>query len=251
MEISKISGKATYHKVIRELHNFGYIKYEPSFNYFRGSLVYMFNFRYMEQNLEQTKNRTGYDLPLEPQGSGGEVEEEPSINNINLLNSLNNLNKYKKNKKKGSPEIEQVGFSDEGKIKEKEEKSYAKKEEKEKATLEPGQGGEAGGGSRDYPSQVLQSQKIPPSLEAVIEFFKTESYPEVEAVKFYNYFCSNGWLVGGKAPMKNWHAAAHSWMLYTIDLKNLEKNKRNYNPKFSAGHLHNESNRNKDYSEPL
>ena len=30
----------------------------------------------------------------------------------------------------------------------------------------------------------------------------------MEADKFYNYFSSNGWLVGGKTPMKDWRAAA-------------------------------------------
>jgi hypothetical protein len=41
MSLCKISGTATYHKSIRELHEYGYIKYVPSFNYFLGSLVYI------------------------------------------------------------------------------------------------------------------------------------------------------------------------------------------------------------------
>ncbi|WP_341966235.1 hypothetical protein [Flavobacterium psychrophilum] len=49
MRISKICSRATYHKCIRELHEKGYIKYEPSYNPFRGSLVYLFNF---EENLK-------------------------------------------------------------------------------------------------------------------------------------------------------------------------------------------------------
>lgn len=32
MPIAKISGIATYHKCIRDLHEFGYIKYLPSFH---------------------------------------------------------------------------------------------------------------------------------------------------------------------------------------------------------------------------
>ena len=39
--LCKISGSATYHKSIRDLHRFGYIKYIPSFNRFEGSLVYI------------------------------------------------------------------------------------------------------------------------------------------------------------------------------------------------------------------
>jgi hypothetical protein len=41
MPLCKISGTATYHRTIRDLHEFGYIKYIPSFNHFLGSLVYL------------------------------------------------------------------------------------------------------------------------------------------------------------------------------------------------------------------
>ena len=43
MRISKICSKATYHKCMRELHEKGYVIYEPSYNPFRGSLVRMVN----------------------------------------------------------------------------------------------------------------------------------------------------------------------------------------------------------------
>ncbi|WP_367757336.1 hypothetical protein [Flavobacterium sp. WC2430] len=44
MLISKIYSKATYHKCMKELNEKGYIKYEPSFNPFKGSMVILFNF---------------------------------------------------------------------------------------------------------------------------------------------------------------------------------------------------------------
>ncbi len=44
LESSKIKSKATYHKCIKELNVFGYIKYEPSYNPFKGSLITMLNF---------------------------------------------------------------------------------------------------------------------------------------------------------------------------------------------------------------
>jgi hypothetical protein len=55
--------------------------------------------------------------------------------------------------------------------------------------------------------------KIPPGKENVIQFFKTEKSSELEANKFFNYFESNGWKVGGRAKMKNWQAAARNWIL--------------------------------------
>jgi hypothetical protein len=39
MPLCKISGTATYHRCIRELHEYGYIRYTPSYNHFLGSLV--------------------------------------------------------------------------------------------------------------------------------------------------------------------------------------------------------------------
>lgn len=38
MKICKISSYSTYHKTIRQLHEFGYILYEPSFNHYKGSV---------------------------------------------------------------------------------------------------------------------------------------------------------------------------------------------------------------------
>jgi len=43
MRISKIGSKATYHKCIKNLHTLGYIKYDPSYNPFKSSQVYVFN----------------------------------------------------------------------------------------------------------------------------------------------------------------------------------------------------------------
>lgn len=40
MKIAKISASATYHKSVRDLSSYGYIRYEPSFKRNRGSRVY-------------------------------------------------------------------------------------------------------------------------------------------------------------------------------------------------------------------
>jgi hypothetical protein len=38
--VCKIASFNTYYKIIRELHEYGYIRYIPSYNHFLGSLVY-------------------------------------------------------------------------------------------------------------------------------------------------------------------------------------------------------------------
>lgn len=40
MAYSKIASFATYHKCIRELDEYGYIRYQPSFHPAKGSLIY-------------------------------------------------------------------------------------------------------------------------------------------------------------------------------------------------------------------
>ena len=251
MEISKISGRATYHKVIRELHNFGYIKYEPSYNSYRGSLVYMFNFELSDPSNSQSDFRTSDSPPLEQIKSCADEEQEPYINNINLLNIKNNLN-YLYFKKDRSSNFEQVDFdletSDDGRSKEKEEKSCAKKEEKERGgpcnskQLKP---------VNDEIAIKIPGKKMPPSLEEVIEFFRSESYPELEAKNFFYYFSSKDWMIGDNAPMRDWHSGSHSWMLMATKFKKHETYQRNNYSGPRPGHLHDANDRNKDYSEPL
>ena len=45
MELCKISSYKTYHRTIRQLHEYGYIKYVPSYNHFLGSLVYFIDLK--------------------------------------------------------------------------------------------------------------------------------------------------------------------------------------------------------------
>ena len=41
MPLAKISATATFNKNIWELHNYGYIRYEPSYNRYFGSLIFI------------------------------------------------------------------------------------------------------------------------------------------------------------------------------------------------------------------
>ena len=64
---------------------------------------------------------------------------------------------------------------------EKEEKSSAKKEEK----------------------FVTSSAVEKPTLELAKEYFKFQNFTEFEAERFFNYYSSIGWLIGGKTKMKD------------------------------------------------
>ncbi|ESU28704.1 hypothetical protein FLJC2902T_12950 [Flavobacterium limnosediminis JC2902] len=222
MRISKIASKATYHKCMRELHEKGYIRYEPSFNPFKGSMVHFFNF---SDDLKPVQKRTSQPKKILPNNeqalnnrqtsneTGIEQAVVPSINYINKTNISNNSN---------------LG---EQATKSKKENQILKNENDTQKKLREKKG-------------TNQEIKTPPAWEIVQEFFSENNYPEIEAQKFFHYFSSNGWLIGGKTPMANWEAAAQNWMLNATKYNQSApiKNDR-------AKYLHTATI--KDYSEPL
>jgi len=211
MKAGRIASKATYHKCIKELQLLGFIEYLPSYNPYFGTEVIM-------HNLSDGKK---------PQSSSMNVQTKPIIEQVNgqvteqvIEPHIYNNKQTFKNKKNISIESNSESSTEEEFLEadEKEKKSSAKKKES-------------------------------PSLESVKEYFKLQEYPEIEAERFFNYYTSTGWLIGGKTKMKDWNAAARNWMLttskFSINLpqNNIQKEK----PR--ANNLH--TNENKDYAEPL
>lgn len=172
MRLSKIGSANTYTRCLKQLDEWGYIQYLPSFNPTKGSLVNLYTF-----------NNSGDKGSDKGSGKGSVIVVRPSIN------SKNNLNNKTSKTRKGK-----TAFSS-------------------------------------------------PSIDEVKEFFLENESSNSEAENFHNYFESNGWLVGGKAKMKNWQAAARNWI------------KRAQNFRSSSGvekpnnRLH--TNNDKDYSMPL
>ena len=84
----------------------------------------------------------------------------------------------------------------------------------------------------------------------ILEFFKEEKWPELEAQKFFNHYQGIGWKVGGKTKIVDWKATAKSWMLKAEEMKLTSRKKANNLPlDQNQDNLH--TNRNKNYDEPL
>jgi ribosomal protein L35AE/L33A len=92
-------------------------------------------------------------------------------------------------------------------------------------------------------------QKTHPALEIVKEYFSSQEASEFEAERFFNYYTSNGWLIGGKTKMKDWQAAARNWILNTAKFSSSLPPKTTGSNKPKAQNLH--TSQNKDYDEPL
>ncbi|WP_310556665.1 transcriptional regulator [Flavobacterium sp.] len=229
MRISKISSKATYHKCLKNLHSLGYINYEPSYNPFKGSHVYLFNFSDdlkpipKSEKITTLKNEPLFELVNEQvvnklctstgtsSGTGTEQALVPYINNTNIPNISNDLKIANLGEQAKNFENDDGFFKSEAAEK---EKKLRKKKKDET-----------------------------PNIENVKAYFLEHNFPEIEAIKFFNYFSSNGWLVGGKTPMVDWQAAAQNWIL------NAPKFISNEQQSNRAKHLN--SGNDKDYSEPL
>jgi hypothetical protein len=204
MKLSKIGSANTYTKCLKELEAFGYLRYFPSHNPFKGSQVNLYRFdttadtttdKTLDITADKTTDKTGGN------STDKTPDNTPDKTAVTQLIPLNKI--YKKESNKRTKNLK---------------------------TLEIGQKDKTGSSE--------------PILEDVIVFFLEKKSSKNEAEKFFNYFESNGWLVGGKTKMKNWQAAARNWIL----------NSGNYQPKqkappTSTSYLH--VNQDKDYDIPL
>lgn len=182
MKTSRIASKATYHKCIKELQNMGFIEYLPSYNPYSGSEVILHDLSDRKNAFKnQTSSIIDQTQPINDlaNSKGAERANEPNIYN-NTKTSKNNKNISIDTNFKNFNENEFL------EVEKKEKKSSAKKREIEN-----------------------------PSIEQVKDYFKQEEYSEFEAERFYNYYTSNGWLIGGKTKMIDWQASARNWMLNT------------------------------------
>jgi SOS-response transcriptional repressor LexA len=232
MKASRIASKATYHKCIKELQSMGFIDYLPSYNPYSGSEVIIHD---LSDRKAVFKNQASSIIdqtePINNQANSNGTEQ---VNEPNIYNN----NKTSKNNKNISIDTNFKIFNENEflEVEKKEKKSSAKKKEMPLAFA-------------DTSEKKIKKSQQNPSLEQVKEYFKQEEYSEFEAERFYNYYTSNGWLIGGKTKMIDWNAAARNWMLntakFTINLPQNTKGKEQ--PK--AKHL--QVTEDKNYAEPL
>ena len=86
----------------------------------------------------------------------------------------------------------------------------------------------------------------PKNENEVIDFFKKENWPTIEAKKFYNHYQGIGWKVGGKTKIVNWQSTAKNWMIKAEEIKNKETQKS-----VSQNMDNLKTSKNKNYNEPL
>ena len=198
MKGSKIASKATYHKCIKELQRLQFLDYQQSYNPYSGTQVFMFNFSDGTISKPIFEETTSSNFsPTKPNFD----QTEPKNEHVNgqVSEQVNEpLYIYNKQTLKNNKNIDiDTNFKIENEnlfLKEnlKEEKSSAKKEEKN-----------------------ILGEFEKPNLQLVKEYFQTQNSNDFEAERFFNYYSSIGWLIAGKTIMKDWQASARNWMLNT------------------------------------
>lgn len=224
MRTSKIGSVNTYIRCLKDLHKWNYIRYEPSFNPQRGSKVHLFNFdktnNKPQTNADNISDSKGSGKSLKKSGSNaGKTPVIPSINSINSKNKINKTKEYAHQRKKINEKSSDSNFR----------KTFTTGKQR-KNIPPPG------------------ARREGPVLANVKKYFGQKGWPQLEAEKFFNYYQSNGWLVGGKTPMKSWKAASKNWML-NADKFSYGKEGQKTKPQNRSGRL--TTSENKDYGEAL
>jgi hypothetical protein len=257
MKGSKIASKATYHKCIKELQRLGFLDYHPSYNPYSGTQVFIHNLA------TEGKEKTVIEPITSSNNSRTLLKKEPSHLKNNPMSSkateqvdeqayIYNNKTFKNNKNIAiEPEFEIFNNNTFLESQEKEmffafddtdEKKHTEKDRKKSAAKK-----------EKTVTASVSSKAVPmdekPSLELVKEYFKFQESSEFEAERYFNYYSSNGWLIGGKTKMKDWKASARNWMLNTSKFK---VNTPQINPikeQTRAQNLHTTTDKN--YAEPL
>ncbi|MEN8185515.1 MAG: transcriptional regulator [Bacteroidota bacterium] len=95
MALSKIGSKSTYHKCIKDLHRWNYIRYYPSYNPFKGSKVVLFNL-----------GTGSKQVPVRNRPDNKQALIRSSTNNVQVQVPSKTYKNYKQNKHKLSIYIE-------------------------------------------------------------------------------------------------------------------------------------------------
>ncbi len=212
MKLARIGSKSTYYRALKELHNHSFIKYDPSFD-----------------------SNTGSEVHLSIFGAGTYPKTEPAPDpKMDPLNKDTNNTLF----------IREFNFYDNQK------QGDMNTEEQKRTINELNNNHNPQQDLFDFEEMPLPEEIIPqkekrtrfvsPPLEHIQIYFQEKNHSKTEAERFFNYYESNGWLVGGKTKMKDWKAAARNWMLNidkfetkstTLERKALSLSKRSQNNK--------------------
>ena len=187
MRLSKITSKSTYHRSMNILHQNGYITYIPSYNPYIGSQVFFNDLS--PKTSPKNEHPIGQTSPKKNKAMSTPI-------NTPMSTPIEPINKHINNKQVNN----KLSLSEE-------RENCSKVEEKKNGQLP----------ENEIPPKEKSSAKKEkveiPTIDEVQNFFHEKGGSSIEAEKFFNYYESTGWLVGGKSKMKKWRASASNWII--------------------------------------
>lgn len=220
MKRSKIKTPSQYHKAIKDLHNWNFIFYTPSKNPITGSSVTF--------------------IPSDKRNALNGIEKKSTF-------------RPEKLKEDGEEPKEAFGKQDHSHEEQRDSKfihvAPVKYQDRANKDQVPSQEAHVASNKGHAPYiNKLENNKTFIYLreKVVIDYFFSQRWPKLQALKFFHHYQAIGWKKGGTTPITDWKAAAKSWILRGTEFKNL---------KISPGEMKNQDNlkttKAKHYDKPL
>src|SRR5665648_427426 len=260
MQVSRIGSVNTYARCMKELEQWGYIRYAPSSNLHTGSRVACIRFDTATDTARNTESDTRISSSIENDtatntaidtGISSSIENDTATNTASDTGRSTGIeNDTARNtasdtgestgitagiKSDTASDTLLINIINKNKLNKERGENFDFSNEKEKTKNK----------FQNENSENPEENFHPPDFQEVEIFFRKNNYPITQSDKFYNHYQSVGWKLGGKTKIIDWQAAARKWMINT---KNFEHNERKPNH-VRTGQLG--VNTNKDYSEPL
>ncbi|MDX1470738.1 MAG: hypothetical protein R3213_04525 [Flavobacteriaceae bacterium] len=174
MRASKIASKTSYHRCLKDLHSWGYIKYFPTRNPYKSSKVKMIVFDHpeneeqgdydplLEQLAEESWTSDGLDEGTDRTGNGPPEGKHCTGNGLAV------------NKKETGNELAEV--------------------------------------SPININKQSNKTKLPNGRREVLDFFNLKGFDADEAKKFLNFYQERNWKTTDGRKVRDWEAVANSWM---------------------------------------
>jgi hypothetical protein len=263
MELSRLGSLNTYARCMKELVEWGYIRYNPSSNLHAGSRVTCIRFDTAGDTASDTAGDTASDTGIENDTAGGTATDTASSTSIRNDTARNTTTDTAKSTGTSSDLKSDTGSSTAGDTasntgiendtaddtarntasdtpfiniinKNKQEEESSKRNSKEKDS-----------GEGENPNKNGETKTRVPEFRVIKHFFEQNQSSTDEAQKFYSRYQSSGWKTGDMKAIVSWQAVARKWI---ENNQNNQTDEREHNQN-RTGKL--SVTVNKNYNEPL
>jgi hypothetical protein len=230
MKFNKIKSKATYHKCMKELQEYGYLLYAPSYHPNKGSEINLFSFCTGEAELIHTSiiiEQVGASNPFNNQTTKIYTGSKCEPSQFKICTATSSINE---------PYINYIN------------NKHINKQEK-KSVVQKMNGQTVSENNRSEAKEKLSQKKSNhtpsiPTLEEVKSYFSVDQLSMIEAEKFFHYNQGKGWSVGNNGKIMDWKPMATLWVL---NAGNNAKKEKQANKSLKNHHIEND----KNYAEPF